>query len=137
MRVYSFYLGKYEVMQKKRFAVMGPNPSAEQDGRAPVKQVSYLDAVDFCNRLSAMEGLNPCYTIGGSALSCDFLSNGYRLPTGAEWQYAAKGGRLSRGSLGPLGPPLLHPHRPRNATHTRLPPPFQADDSSYRSWGRP
>ena len=75
----NYYIGKYEVTQALWQAVMGSNPSYFKGDDLPVEKVSWDDCQDFISKLNAMTGKR------------------FRLPSEAEWEYAARGGKKSRG----------------------------------------
>ena len=103
----AFYMGVYEVTQREFLDVMGYNPSVFQyDDLLPVHKVTLFEAMEYCNRLSQRQGLTPVYTFSNeywetvkdhkefyeATVIRNKNANGYRLPTRAEAEYAAKGG---------------------------------------------
>lgn len=96
VQIDSFLIGKFPVTQELYVAVMDENPSAIVGKQHPVESVTWKDAVEFCNRLSLLHGLLPHYQIHSDedTITSDSTTDGFRLPTEAEWEFACKASTL-------------------------------------------
>jgi formylglycine-generating enzyme required for sulfatase activity len=112
----------YPVTQSLYWKVMGVNPSrfqGEANGNHPVETVSWIDAVEFCNRLSKKEGMAEVYSIDREKGQVDWdrTKKGIRLPTEDEWQVACMADKPGKETYGPLDEIAWHGGNSDGATH--------------------
>ncbi|MEK4737181.1 MULTISPECIES: formylglycine-generating enzyme family protein [Bacillus] len=94
VQIKPFLLAKYVVTAELYYAITNRALNGNENGNKPVVNISWHEAISFCNLLSKIAGFTEYYSIqdDGKKVSCNLHSNGYRLPYEAEWQYACKAG---------------------------------------------
>ncbi|MDD2227946.1 MAG: bifunctional serine/threonine-protein kinase/formylglycine-generating enzyme family protein [Candidatus Cloacimonetes bacterium] len=90
IKLSQFYISPQEITQNEWLMVFPTNPSKNKDNNLPVDNVSFYDVIEFCNAKSLKDGYRACYDYYDTEVVCNYQADGYRLPTEAEWEAAAK-----------------------------------------------
>lgn len=86
----SFYISKYDVIQCDYENLMGDNPSSQKNDSFPAMGMNFIDALKYCNKLSKTNGYDGFYSIKADSVLFNIHGNGYRLPTKYEYAFAAR-----------------------------------------------
>jgi len=138
----AFYMGKYEVTQAQYQKIMGKYPpNTATYTNLPVSQITWSEAVEFCNRLSINQGLMPCYKKDPRGdVTCNWSANGYRLPTEAEWEYCCRAGTTTIFTCGDKFNDIYnqyylnHLHDAHNEIAEKVPNPWGLYDINGSVW---